>query len=195
MGTMYQGAPDLKVTIQDTSLVFPSEETERKSMFLSNIDQVLNFDVQTVHFFPAHSDFPPQIIAEKVKNALSKVLVSYDFLAGRLKLNPNSDDHVVSAAGARLEIECNAAGAGFVVASSEYTLDEIGDLVYPNPAFRQLIVQTLDDDTLLSQQNGQPLCVLQVCIYIYSHCLSVMFVFWGTSIAHITIRKKSGCFR
>ncbi|CAL5321902.1 unnamed protein product [Camellia sinensis] len=165
MGTMYQGAPDLKVTIQDTSLVFPSEETERKSMFLSNIDQVLNFDVQTVHFFPAHSDFPPQIIAEKVKNALSKVLVSYDFLAGRLKLNPNSDDHVVSAAGARLEIECNAAGAGFVVASSEYTLDEIGDLVYPNPAFRQLIVQTLDDDTLLSQQNGQPLCVLQVTTF------------------------------
>uniref|UniRef100_A0A5B7BZ18 Putative omega-hydroxypalmitate O-feruloyl transferase n=1 Tax=Davidia involucrata TaxID=16924 RepID=A0A5B7BZ18_DAVIN len=155
MGTLYQGADppviqDLKVTLQHSTLVFPSQETERKCMFLSNIDQVLNFNVQTVHFFQAHPDFPPEIVTEKLKTALCKVLVPYDFLAGRLKLN-----HALG----RLEIDCNAAGAGFVVASSEFTLNEIGDLVYPNPAFRQLIVQSLDN---LGPDDQQPLCILQV---------------------------------
>lgn len=112
---------ELKVTVHHSCLVFPSQQTQKKTVFLSNIDQVLNFDVQTVHFFGAHKDFPEsQIVAEKVKDALAKILVPYDFLAGRLKLNPNTS---------RLEIDCNAAGAGFAVASSEYTVDEIGDLV------------------------------------------------------------------
>lgn len=58
----------------------------------------------------------------------------------------------------RMEINCNAAGAGFVVASSEYTLDEIGDLVYPNPAFRQLAAENMD----FLAADDQPLCILQV---------------------------------
>ncbi|XP_059628608.1 acyltransferase GLAUCE [Cornus florida] len=140
---------DLKVTLHDTSLVFPFQENERKSMFLSNIDQVLNFNVQTVHFFPAHPDFPSEILAEKVRTAFCKVLVPYDFLAGRLKLNPELG---------RFEIDCNGAGAGFVVASSEFTLHEIGDLVYPNPGFRQLIIQSMDK----LGPNDQPLCIVQV---------------------------------
>ncbi|KAA8538804.1 hypothetical protein F0562_025496 [Nyssa sinensis] len=152
MGTIYQGPPpviqDLKVTLEDTSLVFPAQETQRKSMFLSNIDQVLNFNVQTVHFFKAHPDFPPEIVTQKLKNALCELLVPYDFLAGRLKLNQ----------GGRLEIESNAAGAGFVVASTEFSLNDIGDLVYPNPAFRQLTVQSLDS----LGPDDQPLCILQV---------------------------------
>ncbi|KAK6136371.1 hypothetical protein DH2020_029861 [Rehmannia glutinosa] len=71
----------------------------------------------------------------------------YDFLAGRLKLNHQTG---------RLEIECNASGAGFVVATTEFSLDEIGDLVYPNPGFMQLIVQGLE------KFDDQPLCVFQV---------------------------------
>lgn len=52
MGTLYQVPPpllkDLKVTILDSSLIYSPQESEEKSMFLSNIDQVLNFDVQTL---------------------------------------------------------------------------------------------------------------------------------------------------
>ncbi|CAA2934639.1 omega-hydroxypalmitate O-feruloyl transferase [Olea europaea subsp. europaea] len=140
---------DLKVTLQDSTLVFPSQETENRSIFLSNIDQVLNFYVQTIHFFPANPDFTPEVIASRLKTALEKVLVPYDFVAGRLKHNPQSS---------RLEVECNAAGAGFVVASTQFSLDEIGDLVYPNPAFRGLIVQSLDN----LEADNQPLCIFQV---------------------------------
>lgn len=158
MGTLYEKPhsdlpQDLKISIQDSFLLFPSQQTQRKSIFLSNIDQVLNFDVQTLHFFPCHKDFPPHVVADKLKNSLEKLLVTYDFLAGRLKMNPETG---------RLEIDCNAAGAGFVVASSDCSLDEVGDLVYPNPAFGQLILQTMD---ILGNED-QPLCIFQVIIYL-----------------------------
>ncbi|XP_016507341.1 acyltransferase GLAUCE-like [Nicotiana tabacum] len=176
MGTLYQPLEstiqELKVTIQDTSLVFPSEETQKKPMFLSNIDQVLNFDVQTLHFFPANSEFPPEIVKEKLRNALSKVLVPYDFLAGRLKMN-----HQIG----RLEIDCNAEGAVFVVASSELTLKEIGDLVYPNPGFRQLITQSID----LLEKDDKPLCIIQVTSF---KCGGFAM---GTSTNHITFDGTS----
>ncbi|KAG8371809.1 hypothetical protein BUALT_Bualt12G0001800 [Buddleja alternifolia] len=122
---------DLKVTLQESVLVFPSQQTEKKALFLSNIDQILNYNIPTAHFFKASPDFPPEIVAKRLKIALEKVLVPYDFMAGRFKLNHESG---------RLEIDCNAAGAGFVVASSEYSLDELGDFVYPNLGFRQLAV-------------------------------------------------------
>ncbi|KAK6231983.1 hypothetical protein QQP08_016688 [Theobroma cacao] len=153
MGTICVEPPsllqDLKITIQNVSLVFPSQQTERKSMFLSNIDKVLNFPVETVHFFPSHKDFPPHLVAEKLKSTLARLLVPYDFLAGRLRSNPETG---------RLEIDCNAAGIGFAVASSEYTMDSLGELVYPNPAFGQLILKRMDN----LEQDDQPLCIVQV---------------------------------
>ncbi|KAM5561967.1 hypothetical protein ABKV19_022513 [Rosa sericea] len=163
---------DLKVTVHHKSLVFPSHETEKKSFFLSNIDQFLNFDVHTVHFFAAHRDFSSDLVAEKLKQSLANILVPYDFLAGRLKSNPNS-----GTGGGRLEIECNAAGAGFVVASSEYALHEIGDLVYPNSAFAQLICISMDVDHPRHENDASiehpasaahrdhPLCILQVTTF------------------------------
>ncbi|CAI9759281.1 unnamed protein product [Fraxinus pennsylvanica] len=145
----YPSIQDLKVTLQDSTLIFPSHETEKKSIFLSNIDQILNFNVQTVHFFPANPDFAPEAVVRRLKTALAKLLVPYDFMAGRLKLNHQTR---------RLEVDCNAAGAGFVVASSQFSLDEIGNLVYPNPAFGELIVQSLDN----LEADNQPLCIFQV---------------------------------
>ncbi|CAL5193068.1 unnamed protein product [Lathyrus oleraceus] len=140
---------DMKVTVHKTSMVFPSKQTEKKSLFLSNIDKVLNFEVKTVHFFEANNDFPPQIVTEKLKKALEDVLVVYDFLAGRLKNNSETN---------RLEIDCNAEGVGFVVASSDYTLDQIGDLAYPNQAFAQFVHKTKD----FLKIGDIPLCVVQV---------------------------------
>ncbi|XP_027359007.1 omega-hydroxypalmitate O-feruloyl transferase-like [Abrus precatorius] len=140
---------DLKVTIHKSSMVFPSKEIERKSLFLSNIDKVLNFDVETVHFFGAHKDFPPDVVTQRFKDALEDALVVYDFLGGRLKINSHTN---------RLEMDCNAEGAGFVVASSDYRLDQIGELDYPNPSFAQLVHKNKD----FLKQADDPLCVAQV---------------------------------
>ncbi|CAH1446506.1 unnamed protein product [Lactuca virosa] len=158
MGTLYQypiksSTPkiihDLKVIIHDTITIFPSHETEKRSMFLSNIDQVLNFNVETVHFFVGDPQFPSQVVAEKLKSALSEALVVYDFLAGRLRLNLDAQ---------RFEFDCNGVGARFVVGSSEFELHEIGDLVYPNPGFRQLVQKSYDDLAI----HDRPLCIIQL---------------------------------
>ncbi|KAJ0972322.1 hypothetical protein J5N97_020281 [Dioscorea zingiberensis] len=153
MGSLPQENPtlveDLKVTILSSTNLYPSEKQERRSMFLSNIDQVLNFNVQTVHFFPANGCFSPEMVAEKLKVALERLLVPYDFLAGRLKFNHGER---------RLEIDCNAAGVGFILASSELSLDELGELEYPNPAFRHLAAEQPHGHAL----DQQPLCSFQV---------------------------------
>ncbi|KAL1223113.1 Acyltransferase GLAUCE [Cardamine amara subsp. amara] len=155
MGAKYQESPplllqDLKVTIKESSLIIPSEETyKKKSMFLSNVDQILNFDVQTIHFFRPNKDFPPEIVLEKLRKALVIAMDAYEFLAGRLRLNPSSG---------RLDVDCNGAGAGFVTAESELTLEELGDLVYPNPAFAQLVTSQLQS----LPKDDQPLFTFQM---------------------------------
>ncbi|KAK4788917.1 hypothetical protein SAY86_020236 [Trapa natans] len=137
MGTIYeeQQRPmigDLKVTVHSTSTIVPAEPTPHRTMFLCNIDQVLNFYVQTIHFFGPHPDHPHphEAVVGKLEAALSSLLVHYDFLAGRVAVDPGSG---------RLVFDCNSKGIGLVVAASEYGLDDVGDLVYPNPAFEQLV--------------------------------------------------------
>ncbi|PKA54766.1 Omega-hydroxypalmitate O-feruloyl transferase [Apostasia shenzhenica] len=155
MGALYQEPPllqDLNLTITTSSTLFPSEPTERRSMFLSNIDQVLNFSVVTVHFFTAQPKFPPELVVERLRYAVERVLVPYDFLAGRLRIDVE---------GGRLEIDCNAAGVGFVAASSEFKLEEIGELDYPNQAFRQLAVAGLPQPEGLNLED-QPLISFQL---------------------------------
>ncbi|XP_012829363.1 PREDICTED: omega-hydroxypalmitate O-feruloyl transferase-like [Erythranthe guttata] len=46
---------DLKIKFQESSLIFPYKETPKKSIFLSNIDQILNYDIPTAHFFKVTS--------------------------------------------------------------------------------------------------------------------------------------------
>ncbi|XP_073156827.1 acyltransferase GLAUCE-like [Henckelia pumila] len=165
---------DLKVTFQESTLVFPPqlEPTEKKSIFLSNIDQILNYRIPTANFFSANPKFPPESVAKRLKTALEKVLVLFDFMAGRLKLNQESG---------RLEIECNSAGAGFVVASSEYSLQEIGDLGRPNLGFQQLAVHSLKNLVPSSPHDNddQPLCIFQVTSF---KCGGFAF---GMSVNHI----------
>ncbi|KAK1319124.1 hypothetical protein QJS10_CPB04g01715 [Acorus calamus] len=137
---------DLKITIKSTSLVHPPPLTleRRRYMFLSNIDQLFNFDMKTLHFFSAVESFPPSVICDVIEQALQQLLVPYDFLAGRLSPDPVKG---------RLVVDCNGVGAGFVIALSEMTLKEIGELTYPSPAFKDLVptrsVKGLEDWPLI----------------------------------------------
>lgn len=153
MGTMAPPSSplqDLRVKVQKSAIVTPLEPTQHKSLFLSNIDQVLNLYVDTVHFFARNEEFPPSLVAEKLEAAFRKLLVTYDFAAGRLRwCSPDNG---------RLEIDCNGAGARFTVADSEISLVEIGDLRYPNPAYGQLIFK---EEEALAMED-RPLFYLQV---------------------------------
>ena len=155
---------DLKIKIHESSLVSPSQKTPRKSIYLSNIDQILNYNIPTAHFFKKNPDFPHENVAKKLKIALQKVLVPYDFMAGRIELNLETG---------RLEVDCNGAGVGFVVASSEFSLEEMGDfLVHPNLGYRQLAVEKLEN---LGHDVDQPLCVFQVCVCFNLFYVSILF--------------------
>ncbi|KAI4369317.1 hypothetical protein MLD38_017770 [Melastoma candidum] len=154
MGTLFDAprtplVDDICVTVHDSCLVFSPVDTPRRTLFLSNIDKVLNFDVQTLHFFPANPAFPPEVAAQSIKSALANLLFPYDFLSGRITFNPEVG---------RMEIDCNSAGAGFVVASCQHDLDDIGDLVYPNPAFESLLTRSMP----MLEAGDHPLCIIQV---------------------------------
>ncbi|KAF5191854.1 Hxxxd-type acyl-transferase family protein [Thalictrum thalictroides] len=136
------------VTIQRTSLISPLEETEKKSMFLSNIDRRLNFKATTILFFSRNPKFSFEQIVTKLEVALRKILVQYDFLSGRLRWNTEKGQQ---------EIDCNGAGAGFVVASCNSTFEELGGIGSPNVANQQFALRKWN-----ASADDQPLLVMQV---------------------------------
>ncbi|XP_020093422.1 omega-hydroxypalmitate O-feruloyl transferase [Ananas comosus] len=159
MGALYETPPplhDLKVTLLRSTTIHPKERKERRLMFLSNIDKVLNFEVETVDFFVANSEFPPEAVVEKLRSALEEALTQYDFLAGRLCSDQKENG--------RLAIDCNAAGLELIAAASELNLKEIGDLEYPNPAFGQLVPRTgrPENEEIKRGVGEQPLIAFQV---------------------------------
>ncbi|KAH9320793.1 hypothetical protein KI387_015432, partial [Taxus chinensis] len=119
------GEMDLKIRAEAPFVVYPAEAKPARSLFLSNIDQSLVAPVGTLSFF-SNSKMSFQEMVESYSKALSEMLVSYDFMAGRLRLNEEED---------RLEIDCNGAGALFAVASSELTMEQLGDITTPNLLF------------------------------------------------------------
>lgn len=113
-------------------LVKPAGPTEAAPQYLSNIDQVLAFSVETVYFYAANLEKCSSNVARTLREALGKVLVAYPFLAGRLKL---------CEADKRLEVDCNRAGAQFEEAETELSIADLGDVTVPNPAFHSLVPQ------------------------------------------------------
>lgn len=100
-----------------------------------------------------------------LRKALVRAMDVYEFLAGRIRLNPSSGS---------LDVDCNGAGAGFVVAKSEYTLEELGDLVYPNPSCAKLVTSELqslpkDDQPFFPFQvtNDCFLKLFQITLYFF----------------------------
>lgn len=162
---------DLRVTTLRSSILRPPENVERRLIFLSNIDQLLDFNVETIHFFLPSPEFSPDAAAKRVESAMEELLASsYDFLAGRLRWNDSEE---------RWELDCNGAGAGFVEAASELTLAELGDLELPNPALNQLAAGKAE----AMDVEDRPLFVLRVTtLFLYRYhrilqyrCLNTVF--------------------
>ncbi|KAG5530885.1 hypothetical protein RHGRI_025737 [Rhododendron griersonianum] len=113
---------ELNLEKGEPALVPPAEDTNRKGTlyFLSNIDHRYQVKVRTVYCFkPSHDgrDGGGGDVTEVVRDALSKVLVPYYPVAGRLTTDSDG----------RLAVDCNDEGAVFVVAKAGCTIEEIGD--------------------------------------------------------------------
>nr|AFF57840.1 hydroxycinnamoyl-coenzyme A shikimate/quinate hydroxycinnamoyltransferase 2 [Pyrus x bretschneideri] len=123
------------VKFKDCCAVKPSQPTWQGCLTLSEWDQVgLITHVPTIYFYKPDHNFvtSSDTIANTLKDSLSRALVTFYPLAGRL--------HWIG--GGRLELDCNAVGVRFIEAESSSKLDDFGDFS-PSPEYHYLI-PTLD---------------------------------------------------
>ncbi|XP_047968327.1 omega-hydroxypalmitate O-feruloyl transferase-like [Salvia hispanica] len=104
------------------TLVPPAEETEKGLYFLSNLDQNIAVIVRTIYCFKSEERGNEDAV-QVIKDALSKVLVHYYPLAGRLTISPEM----------KLIVDCTGEGAVFVEAEAECELRHLGDITKPDP--------------------------------------------------------------
>ncbi|XP_059636696.1 spermidine hydroxycinnamoyl transferase-like [Cornus florida] len=119
------------VSLKDSYIVKPAEQTPNDLMCLSDCDQTKAIThAPTVYFYRPTSKFDdtPSPI-DILRDSLSKALVVFYPLAGRL--------HLIGGRG-RLELHCNSMGALLLEAESETKIEDYGDFA-PTPQIRALI--------------------------------------------------------
>lgn len=113
---------ELHVTQGEPVRVQPAEETEKGLYFLSNLDQNIAVPMRTIYCFKSESRGNEEA-AQVIKDALSKILVPYYPMAGKL---------IISIEG-KLIVDNTGEGAVFVDAEADCDIDKVGDLTKPDP--------------------------------------------------------------
>ncbi|KAM1127395.1 hypothetical protein ACFX2B_036953 [Malus domestica] len=112
----------LQVKRMQPELITPAKPTPRETKFLSDIDdkEGLRFQVSVIMCYkdsPSLNESRNPI--KVIREALSRALVYYYPLAGRLREGPNR----------KLMVDCNGEGILFVKASADVTLEQLGDKI------------------------------------------------------------------
>jgi omega-hydroxypalmitate O-feruloyl transferase len=175
------------IKVGEVVKLVPSKPTPTGTLYLSNLDIAMVFPMELICFFPPPTSDKPSTkdVVDKMKERVSRFLVPYHFLAGRLQLNPGDG---------RLELNYNRAGVLFAGASSELTLEQLGDVSSPNPSFRNLFVRTDE----FKELSNTPLMTVQVCVLSLDQILdqSVVLQSCPRSVeAIIDHNVKSSCFK
>ncbi|KAK6911089.1 hypothetical protein RJ641_000019 [Dillenia turbinata] len=138
------------IKVKESTMVKPAEETPKQSLWNSNVDLVVpSMHTPSVYFYRPNGSanfFDGRVM----KEALSKALVPFYPMAGRLKRDEDG----------RIEIDCNADGVLFVEAETTAVIDDFGDFA-PTLELRKLI-PTVDYSAGIS---AYPLLVLQVTYF------------------------------
>lgn len=109
-------------------IIPPSAPTPKHSLYLSNLDdqKFLRFSIKYLYLFKKSVSF------DILKSSLSRVLVDYYPLAGRLRTS-TEDDH-------KLEVDCNGEGAVFAEAFMDTTAEELLESSkMPNKSWKKLL--------------------------------------------------------
>ncbi|KAK3130118.1 hypothetical protein QOZ80_6BG0489160 [Eleusine coracana subsp. coracana] len=168
----------MKVEVVETTLVAPSEETPRRTLWLSNLDlAVPKTHTPLVYYYPkpegTNDGSPPFFDPARLREALARALVPFYPLAGRLATGP----------GGRIEIDCTGEGALFSVARADFTGDEVFRDFEPSPEARRLLVPFAE--------SGEPPCVLAMVQVTFLKCGGVTV---GTGMHHVTM-DGAGAFQ
>ncbi|XP_057733290.1 shikimate O-hydroxycinnamoyltransferase [Arachis stenosperma] len=138
------------IKVRESTMVRPAEEGPRRTLWNSNVDLVVpNFHTPSVYFYRPNgaSNF---FDAKIMKEALSKVLVPFYPMAGRLRRDEDG----------RVEIDCDGQGVLFVEAETGGVIDDFGDFA-PTLELRQLIPAVDYSQGI----ESYPLLVLQVTYF------------------------------
>ncbi|WOH00719.1 hypothetical protein DCAR_0520093 [Daucus carota subsp. sativus] len=163
-------SPELPVCIyaEPPILIPPSSSTPNETLYLSNLDdqKFLRFSIKYLYLFKK------SVSIDILKKSLSRILVDYYPLAGRLRKSrqdDEDDDH-------KLEVECNGEGAVFVEAFMDLCADEFLRFSdKPNRSWRKLLYRVeaqsfLDIAPLVVQVTNLRCGGMILCTAI-SHCL------------------------
>lgn len=144
-----------KIELVEKAVIVPEQPTPHKRIFLSNIDLSLVVYQDSASFFdPPSCQMSFNEIYSKLYSALGKILVHYDFMAGRLV--PSLEENH------RFEIDCNGAGILVVAARTDRKLSEFGVISAPNPEIRELVVFLHEEAEEETELKDKPLLSLQV---------------------------------
>ncbi|XP_052289117.1 shikimate O-hydroxycinnamoyltransferase-like [Citrus sinensis] len=142
----------MRIQIKQSCFVKPAEDTPKKSLWISDLDLLVErTHFPTVYFYkPNNNDVSSNFFeAQVLKEALSKALVLFYPVAGRLGINENG----------RIEIQCNGEGVLFVEAETDFAIDDFKDFT-PRLEFQKLVPNPAVDHS--SNISSHPLLVLQV---------------------------------
>ncbi|XP_024156676.1 shikimate O-hydroxycinnamoyltransferase [Rosa chinensis] len=148
----------VNVSMRESTVVRPAAATPRQSLWLSNMDLVQRTTHTPLVYFYKPSDIAGAgkgnnfFDMRVLKDALSKALVPFYPLAGRLRQKKDKGEN------GRIEIDCNAEGALFAVADSSFCIDDFGDFA-PTPEFERGLIPTVDYSDGIS---SFPLLLVQI---------------------------------
>ncbi|KAI7986578.1 Shikimate O-hydroxycinnamoyltransferase [Camellia lanceoleosa] len=163
----------MRIEVRESTMVKAAQEipSSKRRLWNSNVDLVVpSFHTPSVYFYRPNGSpnfFEPHVL----KEALSRALVAFYPMAGRLV---RDDD-------GRIEIDCNDEGVLFVEAESDSCVDDFGDFA-PTLELRQLI-PAVDYSKGIS---SYPILVLQVT---YFKCGGVSL---GVGMQHHVADGSSG---
>ncbi|XP_008238086.1 PREDICTED: methanol O-anthraniloyltransferase-like [Prunus mume] len=135
-------------------LIKPSKPTPHETKLLSNVDDQESLRFQIPVIMSYRNNNPSSMNANRdpvkvIREGLSRALVYYYPMAGRLREGPNR----------KLMVECNGEGVLFIEGNADVTLAQLGDTIAPpSPFLEEFLYNVPGSDGIL----GCPLLLIQV---------------------------------
>ncbi|KAF5749499.1 shikimate O-hydroxycinnamoyltransferase-like [Tripterygium wilfordii] len=143
----------MKIRIMESTTVHPAQATPNKTLWCSNLDVVASrMHLSTVYFYKSNNGGSDFFDTGVLKESLSRVLVPFYPVAGRLGWDEDG----------RIEVKCNGEGVLFIEAETSCEIDDFVDFNAPTSQLK-LLVPSVDYSSM--DISSYPLLLLQVTFF------------------------------
>lgn len=116
----------MKIKVKASTMVKPMTSKPRTTMWISNLDATMpSIHILVLYFYRSTSTADDFFDPTVLKAALSRTLVEFYPMAGRLRTNDKD----------RIKIDCNGDGSLLVEAEGDGEMDDLGEFA-PRPELR-----------------------------------------------------------